>query len=214
MKMIKNGIINENPLLVLLLGLCPALAVTNNFENAYIMGLSLLFILVSSNIIISLLRKTIPDNVQIVVYVVIISTFVTLISLLLKEYAPSLNQALGIYLPILTVNCVILSRALAVASKEKVSKTFLDALGIGLGYTFALMLIGLIREVLGNNTITIMDGISSVTGYRMIYHVFPDNNFIPMNFIKEPSGAFIILGLVIALFNSIYKKEVKPNESN
>lgn len=214
MKIIKNGIIDENPILVLLLGLCPTLAVTNNFESAYIMGLALLFVLISSTFIFSLLRKVIPDNVKIPVYVIITSTFVTIIGLLLERYAEPLNITLGIYLPILTVNCIILGRSLSVASKEKIGKTFLDSVGIGLGFTLVLMLLALVREVIGNNTITIMNGISSLTGYRMVYQIFPDNNFIPMSFIKDPAGAFIVLGLLIGIFNGLRNKRGDRNESN
>lgn len=206
MKTIKNGIFKENPIFVLLLGLCPTLAVTNNFEGSYIMGLSVLVVLITTNLTISIIRKLIPDNVKTPVYILIIATFVTAIDVILKSKVPLIHETLGIYLPLITVNCIVLGRAIAVASVSTTKKSVQDAIGIGLGFTFALSLIGLIREVIGTNTITIMHGISSLTGYQAVYQVFPSNSFLPISFFVEPAGAFLTLGLLLALFNYIREK--------
>lgn len=210
MKRILNGITKENPILMLTLGLCGALAVTNNFENAYVMGISVLLVLLFSNLIISLIKKIVPENIKIPVYILIIATFVTIIEVVLQKYLPELHKILGIYLPLIVVNCIILGRALQVAQKENVKNSILDAIGIGLGYTLALMLIAAIREILGNNTITLMDNVSNITGYKAIYKIFPDNNIIPLNIFVNPAGAFLTIGLLIALFKKIGGK----NESN
>lgn len=215
MKTIINGIINENPTFVLLLGLCPVLAVTTKFENSYIMGISVLFILIFSNIIISLIKKIVPDNVRIPVYIMIIGTFVTTVEMLLNSYLPDIHNILGIYLPLLVVNCIIFGRALSFASKNSVGKSFLDAIGIGLGFMFAISLIGFIRELLGTNTITLMDGLSDLTGYQAVYKILPDTNILPISILVTPAGAFLVLGLVIALFNYIkVRKEGAKHESN
>lgn len=206
MKTIINGIIHENPTFVLLLGLCPALAVTNNFESSYIMGLCVLTVLIFSNFVISLIRKVVPENVKIPVYILIIGTFVTIVELLLEAYVPALYNVLGIYLPLIVVNCIVLGRALVVASKEKAGKSLLDAIGIGLGFTFALMVIGFIREIMGTNTITLMDGLSSITGYRAVYQFLPNTNIFPISIFKDPAGAFLTLGLLIGIFNALKNK--------
>ena len=212
MKYIKNGIIKENPVFVLLLGLCSTLAITTKFENAYLMGICVTAILIASNCITSLIRRWIPSSVKTPVYILIIATLVTIIELLLQYYARDIYNVFGIYLPLIVVNCIILGRALAVASKQTVWKSTLDGVGIGLGYTIALMIIACIREVLGNNTITLMDSISTITGYRAIYRVFPENELIPMSFLTSPAGAFLTLGLLMAIFN--YLKKGDKHESN
>lgn len=205
MKIIQNGILHENPVFVLLLGLCSTLAVTTKFENAYLMGLCVTIVLIVSNTIISLIRKWIPSSVKTPVYILIIATLVTIMELLLQYYAKDVYDVLGIYLPLIVVNCIILGRALAVASKQPVWKSTLDGVGIGLGYTIALMIIAFVREVLGNNTITLMDSVSKITGYRAIYRVFPENNLIPMSFLISPAGAFLTLGILMGIFNHFYK---------
>lgn len=215
MKTIINGIIHENPTFVLLLGLCPALAVTNNFESAYIMGICVLAVLLFSNFVISLIKKIVPDNVRIPVYILIIGTFVTIVELLLQMYVPALYSVLGIYLPLIVVNCIVLGRALVVASKANVGKSILDALGIGIGFTVALMIIALFREVIGSNTLTLMDGLSSLTGYRAVYQIFPTNDILPMTMLKDPAGAFLTLGILIGVFNSLRNKKGRGKvESN
>jgi electron transport complex protein RnfE len=210
MKKILNGIIYENPILVSTLGLCSALAVTNKFENAYVMGICVLMVVTLSNLIISIIKKLVPENVKIPVYILIIATLVTIIEILLQKYVKPLYDILGIYLPLIVVNCIILGRALQVASKEKVIPSVLDGIGVGLGYTLALMIIGLIREILGSNTITLMDNISTLTGYKAIYKIFPTNDFLPINIFSKEAGAFLTLGLLIALAKYIGGK----HESN
>ncbi len=205
MKTIKNGIIHENPVFVLLLGLCSTLAITTKFENAYVMGICVTIVLVLSNFIVSLIHKLIPTSVKTPVYIIIIATLVTILELLLQYYAKDIYDVFGIYLPLIVVNCIILGRALAVASKQNVWKSTLDGVGIGIGYTLALMVVASIREVFGNNTITLMDSISTLTGYRAIYRIFPENNFIPMQILISPAGAFLVLGILMAIFNAVRK---------
>lgn len=202
MKTILNGIINENPIFVLTLGLCPALAITNKFENAYLMGICLMVILLFSNFIISIVKKLVPDNVRIPVYILIIGTFVTIVEILIDMYVPVLQTSLGIYLPLIVVNCVVMGRAMSVASKKDTGTSILDAIGIGIGYTGALLLIAFVREVIGTGTITIMDGISSLTGYKLIFEL-PTNNLFPINIFAGPAGAFITLAFFVALFSKI-----------
>lgn len=211
MKRILNGIITENPIFVLMLGLCSALAVTNKFENAYMMGVCVLVVLVFSNFIVSLIKKIVPDNVRIPVYILIIGTFVTIIEILLKNYIPGLYKTLGIYLPLIVVNCIVLGRALDVATREKVGTSLLDAIGVGIGYTLAISLIALVREVLGTNTITLMDSLSSITGYRAVYEILPQNIIFPISIFATPAGAFLTLGLLAGLFNFLRRSK---NESN
>lgn len=206
MKTIYNGIIKENAIFSLVLGLCSALAVSTNVESAYIMGLCVLLVLIFSNFTISLIRKLVPDNVRIPVFILIIGTFVTILELLLKEYTPSLHQVLGIYLPLIVVNCIVLGRALAVSSKKPILDSVKDALGIGMGYLFSLVIIALFREVIGNGTLTIMDKVSSLTGYRMVYKVYPDMMILPFSILKQPAGAFITLGILMAVFKNYVSK--------
>lgn len=210
MKKIINGIIYENPILVSTLGLCGALAVTNKVENGIVMSICVLIVLLLSNTIISIIKKLVPENVKIPVFIIIIATLVTIIEILLKKYAPSLYQILGIYIPLIVVNCIILGRAISVASKEKIPTSILDGLGVGLGYSLALILLSTIREVLGNNTITLMDNLSAITGYKAIYKVFPNNEIIPLNIFNKQAGAFLTLGILIALAKYIGGK----HESN
>lgn len=210
MKKIINGIIFENPILVGTLGLCSALAVTNKFENAYVMGVCVLIVLTLSNLIISIIKKLVPENVKIPVYILIIATLVTIIEILLQKYVKPLYDVLGIYLPLIVVNCIILGRALQVASKEKIIPSVLDGIGVGLGYTLVLMIIALFREILGSNTLTLMDNISTLTGYKAIYKILPTNDILPINIFSKEVGAFLTLGLLIALAKYIGGK----HESN
>lgn len=212
MKRIINGIVNENPVLVLLLGLCSALAITNNFENSYIMGICVTIVLICSNLIVSLINKYVTKNVEIPVYILIISTLVTVLEILLKEYVNPLYKVLGIYLPLIVVNCIVLGRALSVASKENVKNSVLDGLGVGLGYTVVLMVLGLIREVLGNETITIMKEISNITHHEIILKINFHSDLFPINIFNKPAGAFITLACLLALFN--YIRGGNKNESN
>ena len=182
---LKNGIIYENPTFVQVLGMCPTLAVTTSLKNGLGMGLSVTFVLVLSNMIVSLLRRIIPQKIRIAAYVVIIATFVTVVDLVLKAYVPSLSKSLGIFIPLIVVNCIIRARAEAFASKNTVVKSAVDGLGMGLGFTIALALISAIREILGNGTIfDISLGISS-----------------PAIIMILPPGGFLTLGLILGIIN-------------
>lgn len=211
MKRILNGIISENPIFVLMLGLCSSLAITNTVENAYTMGFCVLVVLVFSNGVISLIKKIVPDSVRIPVYILIIGTFVTILEVLLEHYIPALYKALGIYLPLVVVNCIILGRAIKVATKESFKDSILDAIGIGLGFTLAITLIALVREILGSNTITLMNNLSSITGYKAVYKILPDTNILPLTIFETPAGAFLTLGLIAGIIT--YVRGLK-NESN
>ena len=182
-----KGIVKENPIFVLALGLCPALAVSSSVSNALGMGACVIFVLLCSNLIISLLRNFIPKDVRIPCFIVIIATFVTIVSLTLQAYLPELNESLGIYIPLIVVNCIILGRAEAYASKNPPLNSILDALGMGVGFTVSLALIALFREFLGNANI-------SLSGYSF------GIPFAPMTFFIMPAGAFLVIGILLALF--------------
>ncbi len=209
MKKLLKSIFDSNPVFVLCLGLCPALAVTTTFENGYLMGLSLVLILIFSNAVISLISKRIGAHIRIPAYIIVIATFVTILELLLNEYVEPLARTLGIYLPLIIVNCIVLGRALSFASRNKLGASILDALKIGFGYTFALALIGLIREILGANTITIMDKVSNMTGYMLKYQVFDEGSIFLNQLFLTPAGAFLTLGLLIGIINAIRKGREK-----
>jgi Na+-translocating ferredoxin:NAD+ oxidoreductase subunit E len=184
-----KGFIRENPILVLLLGTCPTLAVTTSAINGIGMGLATTFVLVGSNAVVSAVKSTIPDKVRIPAFVVIIASFVTIVQLVMQAYTPSLYDALGIFIPLIVVNCIVLGRAEAFAQKQSVFSSLIDGLGMGLGFTMALFLLGAVREALGN---------ASFLG-----HKFVDGDGI-LIFILSP-GAFIALGYFIALMNRIKK---------
>lgn len=210
MKKVINCLFDENPVFILALGLCSALAVTTTFEKAYMMGLCVLVVLFFSNFIVSLMKKLVPESVQIPVYILIISTFVTIVSLVLEKYVPALYESFGIYLSLIAVNCIILGRALSFASKNSVGKSLFDALKIGLGYVFALVIISLIREVIGNNTLTIMNDISSLTGYKLVFKNILPTAMFPIQVLSSPAGAFLTIGILMAIDGAIRRK----HESN
>lgn len=203
-------IITENPVFVLMLGLCSTLAVTTKVENAIIMGICLTIVLILSNTIISILKKLIPESVKIPTCILIIGTMVTILEILLEKYAIELYNVLGIYLPLIVVNCIVLGRAINVASRESVINSIKDGFFIGLGYLFSLVVIALIREVLGTGYLTIMDLSTSLTGYRMVYQIYEAGNILPLNILQTPAGAFFTLGFISLLFNLRRDK----NESN
>lgn len=207
MKTIYNSLFKENAVLTLALGLCSTLALSNKVESAYVMGLCVLFILLFSNLTIALIRKLIPDNVRIPVYILIVGTFVTIIEILMKNYVPNLYEVLGIYLPLIVVNCIILGKALAITEKTTIKDAFNDAIGTGLGFTIVLVIIALIREIIGAGTITLMDSLSTLTGYKAVYQVYPDLEILPFSLFQQPAGAFIVLGLVMAIYKHIKDKE-------
>ena len=184
-----NGVVKENPTLILMLGMCPTLAVSTRAMNGIGMGLSTLAVLVLSNLVISLLRKVIPDEVRLPAYIVVVASLVTVTELLIEAYLPSLYEALGIYIPLIVVNCIILGRAEAYANKHTPMLSVMDGLGMGLGFTLALTLAGLLREVLGNGT-------------AFGAQVMPAG-MEPMAIVVQPPGAFLILALIIAVMNAI-----------
>ncbi|MBQ6282287.1 MAG: electron transport complex subunit RsxE [Bacilli bacterium] len=200
MKKVLNYLFKENPVFVLVLGICSVLAVTTTFEKSYMMGIVVLIILVISNFLVSLIRKIVSEEIRIPVYIIIISTLVTLIEIILNKYSKPLYDAFGIYLPLIVVNCIILGRALAFASKNKVFDSIKDGFKSGIGYLIAISIIGFLRELFGNGTITIMNDISSITGYREIIHVF-NNSVIPNKLFLTSGGAFILLGILIGIIN-------------
>lgn len=197
MKEFTKGLLKENPTLVTLLGMCPTLAITTMASNAIGMGAAATFVLICSNIAISLLKKVIPSQVRLPSYIVIIAGFVTLVGFVLQAYAPAIYDALGIYLPLITVNCIILGRAEMFASKNNVLASALDGAGMGVGFTMALLAVGSVREILGGGT-------------WFGLQICPD--FIqPMTIFILPAGGFFVLGCVIALVNKISSR--KPKEA-
>lgn len=182
-----SSLFDKNPILVQLLGTCPTLATTTSLLNGLGMGLSATAVLILSNLLISLLRKFIPKQVRIAAYIVIISGFVTAVELLIKAYLPSLDKSLGLFIPLIVVNCIILARAEAFASKNGPVPSMLDGLFMGLGFTFALSLLGFIRELLGAGT---------VLGFKIPF-------ITPISFFVQPCGAFLSLGCLIALVSFI-----------
>lgn len=200
-------IITENPIFVLMLGLCSALAVTTKVENAIIMGICFMIVILCSSTIISIFKKLIPDNVQIPVYIMIIATIVTVLELLLQKFALPIYNVLGIYLPLIVVNCIVLGKGISVASKSSIKESIKDAFITGLGYIFALLVIALIREVLGSGTITLMDSSSVLTHKRFIIVLYKNLEILPLKIFVEPAGAFLVMGFLIAILGN--KKEVK-----
>ena len=194
---LKNGIINENPIFVQVLGMCPTLAVTTSAENGIGMGLATTAVLIASNTVIAILRNIIPKKVRIPAFIVIIASFVTIIELLLQAYMYSLYESLGLFIPLIVVNCLILGRAEAYASKSPIKYSFFDGLGMGLGFTFALGIIGFIRELFGAGTV-------------LGYEILPKSIYTPISILILAPGAFIVLGLLFALFNYI-KNNTKEN---
>ena len=206
MKTIINGIFKENPVLILLLGLCSALAVTTTLESAYIMGFCVLVVLIASEFLVSMIKKIVPDNVKIPTYILIIGTFVTIVEILLSKFVPKVYEVLNIYLPLIIVNCIVLGRCLNIASKKSVGYSLLDAIGMGLGYTLALSMIAFIRELFGSGTITLIDNLSTLTKSKFIIEVF-DKSYLP-NFLVSPSGAFLVVGFLLAFINFVKEKKV------
>ena len=186
---IYNGVIKENPTLVLMLGMCPTLAVTTSTVNGFGMGVSTLVVLVMSNLVISALRKMIPDDVRLPAYIVIVASLVTVVELLMEAYVPSIYSALGIYIPLIVVNCIILGRAEAYASKNPPLLSAMDGLGMGLGFTVSLSIIGFIRELLGAGT---------VFGVQVMPAAYKPIAI----FIKAP-GAFLVLAFLVIIMNAL-----------
>ena len=192
-KVFFNGIIPENPTFRLVLGTCPTLAVTTSAINGLGMGAAATFVLLGSNIVISALRKVIPDKVRIPSFIVVICMFVTIIQLVMQAYLPSLYESLGIFLPLIVVNCIILGRAEAFASKNPVVASAFDGLGMGVGFTLALTLIGCIRELLGNG---------SVFGISLL-----GTSYQPMLLMILPAGGFLVFGLLLGIINALTNRK-------
>ncbi len=188
-KYFTNGLLKENPTFVLVLGTCPTLAITTAAENGLGMGAATTFVLVFSNIFISLLKNYIPDKVRIAAFIVVIATFVTIVDLVMKAFTPDLYKALGIFIPLIVVNCIILGRAEAFAQRNNILPSILDGLGMGLGFTLAITLIGSIREILGNGTIFNMRLLAENASTILIFVL--------------PPGAFVTYGFLIAVMNRI-----------
>lgn len=191
LKILFNGIIKDNPVFVLLLGMCPTLATTSSGINGMSMGLATMFVLICSNIVISLLKNLIPDLVRIPAFIVVIATFVTIVEMIMNAYLPALADSLGIFIPLIVVNCIVLGRAEAFAAKNNVLSSLFDGLGIGLGFTLALTVLGLVREFLG-------------TGKMFDFSIFPEDFGMTL-FVLAP-GAFIALGYLVAVFNKLQRK--------
>jgi len=192
-----KGIYRENPVFRLALGLCPSLAVSTSVENALGMGAAATFVLIGSNAVVSLIRKAIPAKVRIPCYIVIIASFVTVVELVMGAYLPELSKSLGIFIPLIVVNCIILGRAEAFASKNGIFRSVVDAVGMGIGFTFALVLISALREVLGD-------------GKLMGYMVFGPS-FKPVLMMILAPGAFITMGLLMGMFNLIDERRQRKD---
>ena len=193
LQIFKNGVTTENPILVQQVGMCATLAITTSLINGIGMGIAVIAVLTGSNIVISALRKYIPDEVRIPAFVIIIAAFTTIIDLLMHAYTFSLYQALGVFIPLIVVNCIILARAEAFAFKNGILDSTIDGLGMGVGYLIAMILLSSIREILGNGTIL---------GLRILPEAYE-----PMMMAIQPPGAFIILGLLIGLVNYLSRRK-------
>lgn len=187
-----KGIIKENPTFVLVLGLCPTLAVSVTVANGIGMGIAATFVLLGSSVIVSLVKDFIPERIRIPCYIVIIATFVTIAEMSMKAYSPVLDRALGIYVPLIVVNCIVLGRAEAFACKNSMSSAFFDGLGMGLGFTLALILISAIREFLGSG---------QLLGHTLI------KGFEPIFVFGMPSGALLVIGLLLGFFNFLKNRK-------
>ena len=190
LSILTDGFVKNNPTFVLVLGMCPTLATTTSAMNGLEMGLATMFVLILSNIVISLIAPVVPDKVHIPVYIVVIASFVTLLQLLMQAFVPGVYQTLGLFIPLIVVNCIVLGRAEAFANKHGVLESALDGIGVGLGFTLSLTVIGIVREILGSG---------SVFGWKFI----PGDGILA--FVMAP-GAFMVLGYLMVLFNKYLKK--------
>lgn len=190
-----KGIADENPILVIMLGLCPTLAVSTTATDAFGMGMAFTFVLIGSNIVISFIRNFVPHQIRIPVFITIISTFVTIVDYALKAYVPALSKSLGVFVPLIVVNCIVMGRAEAFASKNRPVAALMDALGMSLGFIIVITILGAIREIFGNGT---------VFGYR----VFP-SSYQPFLIMILPPGAFLVIGFLIAINNTFFRREKK-----
>ena len=192
-RIFRNGLLDENPTFRMVLGTCPTLAITTAASNGIGMGLAATFVLVFSNLVISLLRKAIPDEIRIPAFIVVIATFVTIVQLVIKAFLPALDEALGLFIPLIVVNCIIFARAESFAFKNGPLESIADGLGMGLGFTWAITFISSIREILGAGTWFGMQ-------------VMPES-YQPMGILVRPAGGFIVFGLCIVLVNAVLPKK-------
>ena len=202
-----KGLVKENPILVTMLGLCPTLAITVSLENALGMGVAFAFVLLMSNIVVSIIRKIVPSEIRIPVYIVIIATFVSIVEMMMAAFLPALSDSLGVFIPLIVVNCIVLGRAEAFASKNGVGASILDALGMAVGYTLVLALISIIREFLGTGCITVWGSIAID-----VNKWFGDGETLPIfsSFFISPAGAYLVLGIIFGVVATIrIKKQEK-----
>jgi len=192
-KIFMNGIVDENPTFRMVLGMCPTLAITTLASNGIGMGLAVTFVLIFSNLVISLLRKAIPDQIRIPAFIVVIATFVTIVQLIIKAFLPALDESLGVFIPLIVVNCIIFGRAEAFAFKNPPLDAAVDGFGMGIGFTIAITLISSVREILG-------------VGTWFGVQVMPES-YLPMNILIRPAGGFIVLGLLLALMKKLLPKK-------
>ncbi len=192
-RIFRNGLVDENPTFRMVLGTCPTLAITTAASNGIGMGLAVTFVLTFSNLVISLLRKAIPDEIRIPAFIVVIATFVTIVQLVIKAFLPALDESLGLFIPLIVVNCIIFARAEAFAFKNPPLPSIADGLGMGIGFTWAITFISSVREILGAGTWFGMQ-------------VMPES-YIPMGILVRPAGGFIVFGLAIVLMNAIMPKK-------
>lgn len=190
LKIFTNGLIKENPVLILLIGLCPVLATGSSMNDGFGMGVATTFVLVSSNLLIAMFRSFIPDSIRLPVFIIIISTFVTIVDYVMHAYMVELYASLGIFIPLIVVNCIILGRAEAFAYKNTVQSSLIDGIGMGVGFTIAITLLGAIRELIGNGTLTFFG--------RELFNFSTSLNFQPALVFIMPPGAFIVIGFMIA----------------
>ncbi len=186
---LSKGLIRENPILVIMLGLCATLACSTSATDGLGMGVAFSFVMVCSNVVVSMIRKLVPNQVRIPVYIVVISTFVTIVDYALKAYLPTLSQSLGVFVPLIVVNCIVMARAEAFSSKNTVLASLMDGIGMGLGFTFIITMIGAIREVIGNGT---------VFGHQVMPAAYQ-----PFLILILPPGAFLVIGFLLALHRKI-----------
>ena len=204
-----KGIVKENPILVSMLGLCPALAITTSLENALGMGIAFIFVLTMSNIVISAIRKIVPSEIRIPIFIVIIATFVTIVEMVMSAFLPTLAQSLGLFISLIVVNCVVLGRAEAYASKNGVFDSMIDALGMGVGYTLILALVASVREFLGTGMITIWGNL--VINFNKIFGS-SDSLDIFSSFFISPAGAYLVLGILFGLVATFKIRKSKKEE--
>ena len=211
-----NGLVKENPTFVMMLGMCPTLAVTTSAINGIGMGLSTTVVLIFSNLLISMLRKIIPDSVRMPAFIVVVATLVTVVQFLLEGFVPSLYASLGVYIPLIVVNCIILGRAESYASKNPVIPSMFDGIGMGLGFTVGLTTIGIIREILGSGSIFGFGFVKAVENFaeshasEKVFQILSDQGlFQPASIFVSAPGAFLVLAFIIAFINRRHIKKAK-----